>query len=128
VGGIGNRHGRRSEPIKTVNLKHDLPTVQEALSRLDREIAIARQEGSALLKVVHGYGSSGTGGDIRIAVQARLHHLAEAGQIRACIFGENWSKSDAAVWRLLQAQAELKRDCDLGRANRGITVVVLLER
>jgi DNA-nicking Smr family endonuclease len=102
--------------------------VPEALSRLDREIAVARQEGTALVKIVHGYGSSGAGGDIRIAVQARLRQMAESGQISNCIFGENWSKSDATTWRLLRQRGELKRDNDLGRANQGITIVVLYER
>jgi hypothetical protein len=102
-----------------------MPSVQEALQRLDREIAIARAGKIALLKIVHGYGSTGAGGDIRIAVQKRLHALAEAGQIHACIFGENWSKTDDATWRLMQSQSELKSDPDLGRRNRGITVVVL---
>lgn len=111
--------------IKTVNLKSDMPSVQEALQRLEREIAVARQGKSVLLKVVHGYGSSGAGGDIRIAVQKRLRELADGGQIRGCIFGENWSKSDETTWRLCQAQSELKNDADLGRGNRGITVVVL---
>jgi len=102
-----------------------MPSVQEALQRLEREMAIARQGKLALLKVIHGYGSSGAGGDIRIAVQRRLHELAEAGQIRACIFGENWSKTDDATWRLLQAESALKSDSDLGRRNRGITIVLL---
>ena len=78
-----------------------------------------------MLKIVHGYGSTGAGGDIRIAVQRRLYELAEAGQILSCIFGENWAKSDDAAWRLLQARSELKSDPDLGRGNEGITVVVL---
>ena len=111
--------------MKTVNLKSDMPSVQEALQRLDREMAAARQGKLTLLKVVHGYGSSGVGGDIRIAVQRRLHELAEAGQIRACIFGENWSKTDEATWRLLQAEFGLKSDPDLGRRNLGITIVLL---
>ncbi len=72
-----------------MNLKSDMPSVQEALQRLEREMAVARQGKVALLKIIHGYGSSGAGGDIRIAVQKRLYELAEAGQIRACIFGEN---------------------------------------
>jgi hypothetical protein len=101
-----------------------MPSVQEALQRLDREIALARGK-VALLKIVHGYGSSGVGGDIRISVQKRLHELAEGGQIRGCIFGENWSKSDDAAWRLLQAQSALKSDPDLGRRNLGITIVML---
>jgi hypothetical protein len=111
--------------IKSVNLKSDMPSVQEALQRLDREIALARQGKISLLKVIHGYGSTGAGGDIRIAVQRRLHDLAEAGQIRGCIFGEDWSKADDATWRLLQAQSALKSDPDLGRRNQGITVVLL---
>lgn len=111
--------------IKTINLKADMPSVHEALQRLDREIALARQQRHSLLKVIHGYGSTGAGGDIRIAVQRRLHDLAGAGQIRDCIFGENWSKADDATWRLLQAQSDLKSDLDLGRRNQGITVVLL---
>jgi hypothetical protein len=111
--------------IKTVNLKSDMPSVPEALQRLDREIALARQGKVAVLKVIHGYGSTGAGGDIRIAVQRRLHELAEAGQIRGCIFGEDWSKTDDATWRLMQLQSELKGDADLGRRNQGITVVLL---
>jgi hypothetical protein len=111
--------------IKTVNLKSDMPSVHEALQRLEREIALARQARAPLLKVVHGYGSTGEGGDIRIAVQKRLRELADGGQIRGCVFGENWSKSDEATWRLCQGQPELKSDADLGRGNRGITVVVL---
>ena len=78
-----------------------------------------------MLKIIHGYGSTGAGGDIRIAAQKRLYELAEAGQIRGFIFGENWAKSDEATWRLLQAHPELKSDPDLGRGNQGITVVVI---
>jgi hypothetical protein len=111
--------------MKTVNLKSDMPLIREALQRLDRELALARQEKATLLKLVHGYGSTGTGGDIRIAVQKRLLELAQNGQIRGCIFGENWSKSDDVAWKLLQSHPELKTDSDLGRHNRGITVVFL---
>jgi hypothetical protein len=108
-----------------VNLKSDMPQVHEALQRLERELAVARHGKAPLLKIIHGYGSSGAGGDIRIAVQKRLRELAAEGQIRACIYGENWSKSDEETWRVLQAQPVLKGDPDLGRHNQGITVVVL---
>ena len=111
--------------MKTVNLKSDMPQVHEALQRLDRELALARQEKTTLLKLVHGYGSTGAGGDIRIAVQKRLLEMVQNGQIRGCIFGENWSKSDETAWKLLQSHSELKSDSDLGRRNRGITIVLL---
>jgi len=112
-------------PIKTVNLKSDMPQVHEALQRLERELAQARQGKVKLLKLIHGYGSTGAGGDIRIAVQKRLLEMTQDGQIRGCIFGENWSKSDETAWKLLQSHPELKSDSDLGRRNRGITIVVL---
>jgi hypothetical protein len=99
--------------------------VHEALQRLERELNIARGDGIKLLKVVHGYGSSGAGGDIRIAVQKRLCEMAESGQIRGCIYGENWAKSDEVSWKLVCENRELKGDSDLGRRNQGITIVVL---
>jgi hypothetical protein len=102
-----------------------MPEVREALRRLEQELALARRKNEVLLKVIHGYGSTGAGGDIRIAVQKRLRELADSGQIRDCIFGENWSKSDEATWRLLQEHPELKSDRDLGRKNQGITIVLL---
>ncbi len=111
--------------IKTVDLKSDMPAVRDALQRLERELARARRENAKLLKLVHGYGSTGAGGEIRIAVQKALVEMAASSRIRACIFGENWSKSDDAAWQLLRTHPELKNDSDLGRANRGITIVVL---
>jgi len=111
--------------LKTVNIKYDRPTVDEALERLDREICRARQQNHTLLKVIHGYGATGAAGDIRIAVQKRLRELVAAGQIAGCIIGEEWAKSSEEVWRMLLAHPELKPDPDLGRRNLGITIVVL---
>ncbi len=110
--------------IKTINLKSEMPTVAEALQHLDRELARCRQ-GSKAIKLIHGYGSSGEGGEIRIAVQRQLTGMAARGEIRACIFGENWSKSDEQAWALMKTHPELKQDPDLGKRNLGITIVVL---
>lgn len=102
-----------------------MPSVSEALQRLESELVLARQQKQLVLKVIHGYGSKGVGGDIRIAVQKRLREMLENKKIRGCIFGEDWSKSCDEVWRLLQSRQELKSDPDLGRCNRGITIVLL---
>ena len=102
-----------------------MPTVSEALQHLDRELSRARQAGCGVLKLVHGYGSSGAGGEIRIAAQRRLMEMKGRGEIRACIFGEDWAKSDEQAWALINARPELKQDHDLGRRNQGITIVVL---
>ena len=101
-----------------------MPTVREALQHLERELARARREGCVVLTLIHGYGSSGAGGEIRIAAQKRLTEMTSRGEIRACIFGENWAKSDEQAWALLKAHPELKQDTDLGKRNLGITIVV----
>ena len=102
-----------------------MPTGREALQHLDREVARARQEGCEVLKLIHGYGSSGAGGEIRIAAQKRLTEMTSRGEIRACIFGESWARSDEQAWALIKARPELKQDTDLGKRNLGITIVVL---
>lgn len=111
--------------IKTVVLKDGMPSVEEARGRLLSELHAARQAGFKVLKVVHGYGSTGVGGDLRFALQATLRQLAGKGEIRDCIFGENWRKSDERTWAVLKQLPELKGDSDLGRGNKGITVVLL---
>ena len=111
--------------MKTIILKEGMPTVEEARSRLRTELGLARRSGVQVLKLVHGYGSSGVGGDLRVALQATLRQMANGGEIRDCIYGENWRTSDERSWTLLKQLPELKSDSDLGRGNKGITVVVL---
>jgi hypothetical protein len=111
--------------VRTINLEQGMPLVHEALAQLERELAKARQQRCTLIKLIHGYGSSGVGGDIRIAVQKRLRELQGQGSIRGCIFGEDWSSSDAQTWDLFKLQPSLKTDADLGKRNAGITIVVL---
>lgn len=102
-----------------------MPLVREALSRMERELRLARSGGVAIVKFVHGYGSTGKGGEIRIAVQKALVERRQRGEVRAVIFGEDWRIADETTWSLLKKWPELKKDSDLGRENRGITVVVL---
>jgi hypothetical protein len=111
--------------IKIVNLELGMPSIPQARSRLSSEIRLAQQSGIQVLKVVHGYGSSGIGGDLRIAVQATLRQMAQAKEIADCIYGENWRTSDERSWELLKRSPGLKTDSDLGRGNKGITLVVL---
>jgi hypothetical protein len=115
---------RKASPIRIVNLEAGMPLVHEALARLDRELALARQQRCLTVKLSR-ISSSGAGGDIRIAVQKRLPELQDQGAVRACIFGEDWATSDAQTWGLLKSQPALKNDTDLGKRNLGITVVVL---
>ncbi len=112
-------------PIKVVNLKEGMPLVREAMSRMQSELRRAANEGVKIVKFVHGYGSTGVGGEIRIAVQNGLMRRLQQGELKTVIFGEDWRISNETTWELLKQTPELKQDSDLGRENRGITIVVL---
>jgi len=111
--------------LKIVNLELNRPAVPTALSLLEDALRIARSEKYVAVKLIHGYGSSGVGGDIRIAVQKTLAQKLTAKEVRAFIPGEDWRISNEFSWDLLKRCPDLKQDSDLGRANRGITIVVL---
>ncbi len=63
--------------MKELNLEQGMPTVDTALRWLEAELHAARKMGRPGLKLIHGYGSSGTGG--RFAPPARKYLRREAG-------------------------------------------------
>ena len=116
---------RKLAPIKIIDLEDGMPKVEEARLRIQRELHVARQQGYAAVKLIHGYGSSGVGGSLRIELQKELHRLAGAGGVRSFIAGEDWRISDEKTWALLKRYPEWKQDADLGKGNKGISIVVL---
>jgi hypothetical protein len=111
--------------LKTVNLEEGMPSIPQARARMASELQSARHSAISVLKIIHGYGSSGVGGELRIALQSTLRQMAQRGEIRACIYGENWRESDESAWELVKRIPTLKADRDFGKGNRGITIVVL---
>lgn len=116
---------RKPTLIKTVNIEDGMPTVEEARQRLERELNAARGQKVVALRVIHGYGSSGKGGSLRVAIQLRLFELQQSGEIREVIYGEDWRVGNEAAWKWLQRYPEWKKDSDVGRGNRGISIVIL---
>ncbi|MFB3918224.1 MAG: Smr/MutS family protein [Terriglobales bacterium] len=111
--------------IVVANLEIGMPTANEACLRLDYELRQAQQQGADLLKVIHGYGSRGVGGALRDAIQAALRRKQDEHQISAFVAGENWRLSDETTWAIVKKFRDLKDDRDLGRGNKGISIVVL---
>ncbi len=116
---------RQPAIMKLVDLEEGMPTVERARLQLEHELSQAREEGCKALKVIHGYGSSGVGGELRTALQSVLRRAAQEGDIRTVIYGEDWRVSDPATWETLKRYPEWKSDRDLGRGNQGISIVIL---
>jgi hypothetical protein len=116
---------RAEKPHKVVNIKKGLPTVEQALIRLDQALSQARQEKRRVVTLIHGYGSTGQGGVIREEVRTRLQYLQYQGQIRGLIFGEDFSSRHGPSRNLLRQFSFLQQHQDLNRGNPGITLVLL---
>ncbi len=113
------------KPIKIINLELGMPQVEEARLRMQHELHLARKQGYAAAKLIHGYGSSGVGGSLRIELQKELARLAASGDIKSFIAGEDWRISHEDTWALLKRYPDWKQDLDLGKNNKGISIVLL---
>ena len=111
--------------IRTFNVEAGLPTLDEARRLVIEEIKRANREGVRVLKVIHGYGSSGTGGVLRAGLRKSFGLRKKEGVIRDFITGEDFSIFNDTVLAVLEAVPELRSDPDLGAINEGVTVIWL---
>ena len=109
--------------LREVNLEAGKPLVDQAMKRLTFEIGHTRSMGCTVLKIIHGYGSSGTGGKIRTASRKYLTQLKS--EIQDYIPGEAFSIFEEATRRAFSRCGDLRRDSDLDRYNNGVTFIVL---
>jgi hypothetical protein len=116
---------RKPAIIKVVNLEDGMPRVEQARLRMQRELAVARSQGVVAVKLIHGYGSSGAGGALRNELQKELRKASADRLITCFISGEEWTISAERTWSLLKRFPEWKQDSDMGRGNKGISIVVL---
>ncbi|MBL4903315.1 MAG: Smr/MutS family protein [Desulfocapsa sp.] len=110
---------------KTINLEQGLPTVQQALIKLEQEITTARLEKIRVLTLIHGYGSTGKGGAIRLECRRTLDYLRSKGEIAQVIYGEDFSRRHGSVKQLLSRFPDLSRHPHLNNHNKGISIVLL---
>lgn len=114
--------------IRLINLEDEKPTVQQAMDRLKLELRLAKKQNICVLKIIHGFGSTGNGGKIRVAVRRALPDYQAHRQIAFFIPGEKLTIFEEDTRRLLQLCPDFRRDHDIDRHNNGITVVVLRNR
>ena len=102
-----------------------MPLVEEALSRMNMGIQEMRVSRMKAVKLIHGYGSTGRGGKIRVGVRDELADMKRKRLIKDFIPGEDFGPMNAASRKLAEQDKSVTRDPDYGRMNHGITVVIL---
>ena len=116
--GVGPR-----ERLRTVNIEAGMPSVEAGLARLEGDLARARQSGVRVVRVIHGWGSKGTGGALRDACRALLRRKLTARQITNVVHGEDYSRTSNAGRNLLSRCPELRGSERSDSQNPGITFV-----
>ena len=111
--------------LKTVDIKSDMPTAEQAVRRVNAALATARVTGAPAVKIIHGYGSTGVGGRIREEAHRFLEQQRRKSSVRAVIPGEEFSIFNEATLRAFALCPALRRDSDLDRHNCGVTLVIL---
>lgn len=127
----GSRQGTRThsgprERLRTVNIEAGKPSVDEGIKRLEGELRRAKQSGVPIVRVIHGWGSTGTGGAVRDACRAFLRRKLAARQIANLVYGEEYSRTTDAGRGLMNSCPELRVSERSDSQNPGITFVVFL--
>lgn len=122
---IGGKQSGMPYRQKTINLEAGRPFVETAITKLLKNVEIAQREGVSVLTVIHGYGSSGKGGEIRVEGRKQLDFLVEQGGIHSFVNGEDFNSRSGVVKMMLRRYPQLKKHTGLNRRNPGITIVFL---
>jgi hypothetical protein len=110
-----------SDPLLVIDVAHPSRT-QEAVEQelLDALNQVRSSRVLRLIKVIHGYGSSGRGGMTKTVVQNWLFRRRRA--VREILPGESYGILDPAT-QTMRAEVGAYPDPDLGNSNGGITLV-----
>jgi hypothetical protein len=108
--------------VKEINLEYGSPTVDMAVRNMVSQLGTCKGQGYKAVILVHGYGSSGTGGGIKTAVKSKLKESSLSGIVRSCCGGENWYEKKKELLGICQPLSDYQKKID---GNPGVTVVVL---
>ncbi|MBI2928885.1 MAG: Smr/MutS family protein [Verrucomicrobia bacterium] len=111
--------------MRTINLESGLPDLDTARRRLLAELDAARKDGARVLKVIHGWGSSGAGGTLAVGIRKSLRLRIKEGKATLVVPGERFSSDTNEGRELAQRHPSVRADRDFNRANPGITILEL---
>jgi hypothetical protein len=111
--------------IRTFNVEAGMPTLDDARRMVIGEIKRAKRDGTGVLKVIHGWGSSGKGGVLCSGLRKSFALRKKEKVIKDFINGEDFSIFNQTTLSLLEAVPELRGDPDLNATNEGVTILWL---
>ena len=110
---------------RRADIGHSNQSVLQALAQLDREIIISRKRGDDVLVIIHGHGSTGEGGQIKVRVRQHLAKLNSSNRYTAYLPGEHLHDGYPQIRKLGSSHVDLRRLTDWERGNHGIVLIFL---
>ena len=112
--------------ITTIDIERGMLACDEALSKVQNEIEVlAINNQVKVLKVIHGYGSKGTGGKIKREIVLLLQTLVRQNKIKDFAPNERFTQQNEKYSKYFKLYPELLIDSDLQNLNPGITLIFL---
>jgi hypothetical protein len=109
-----------------INLEAGGPTAEEALERLTSQVRAASEAGIRALIVIHGYGSSGSGGKIKWVVRDALENNYFSDRVDEYYFGEELALGSSGYQAVMKRRASLKQHLSQFKiGNAGMTVLLM---
>ena len=111
--------------IRVFNVEADRPTLDEARRLVIEEIKRAKRDGVRVLKVIHGYGSSGKGGKLCVGLHKSFRLRKKEGVLKDFVAGPDFTIFNQTTLDMLEAVRELRGDPDLNATNEGVSFLWL---
>jgi hypothetical protein len=109
-----------------INLEVGGPTADEALERLTTQVRAASEAGIRALIVIHGYGSSGSGGKIKWVVRDALENNYFSDRVDEYYFGEDLALGSSGYQAIMKRRASLRQHLSQFKiGNAGMTVLLM---
>lgn len=109
--------------MKTFNLEAGLPSASDAGKNL-AQIIRENKSKEKVIKIIHGYGSSGVGGAIKRSVHKSLRKRVNTNEIAAYIPGEAMSVMMGFDDCINKYKHLVQSDSDYRKGNDGITYII----
>ncbi len=112
----------RESRIAQINMEENKPDVESAMRNMVNQLGTYKRLGYKAVILIHGYGSSGTGGNIKKAVLRKLKDNSMRGIVRGYAGGEEWQSRKKEMLTMCGSLDKYDRRI---ACNEGVTVVIL---
>ena len=109
----------------TIDIKSEKQTVAEAIAQFLVELEAYKKGGFKVMKVIHGYGSHGVGGAIRVAFLKKCQELKSRKIIEDFTCCDKWVDKNVVKKIAINYCPDLLADSELYHINSGCSIVIL---